>query len=41
MSIATELKRICILVPAYNEQEVLPEFYSRVCAVVDKIERYV
>lgn len=34
------LKKICILVPAYNEQEVLSEFYRQVSIVVDKLPDY-
>lgn len=41
MKAATELKKICILVPAYNEQDVLPEFYKRLCFVVGELKEYV
>lgn len=36
----TTLKKICILVPAYNEQEVLQEFYARLSAVAAKLDTY-
>ena len=32
---ATELTRISVVVPAYNEAEVLPEFHRRLAAVLD------
>src|SRR5437016_2603586 len=28
---------LTIVVPAYNEQEVLPEFHRRLCAVIDAL----
>ncbi|MBD1381373.1 glycosyltransferase family 2 protein [Metabacillus arenae] len=34
------MKLITILVPAYNEEEVLPQFYERVTSVIDAIEDY-
>lgn len=36
-----KLKKICILVPAYNEQEVLTEFHKRVCAVIEGLTNYI
>ena len=27
--------RLCVVVPAYNEQDVLPEFHRRLAAVLD------
>lgn len=31
------VKKLSIIVPVYNEQEVLPEFYLRICAVLDNL----
>lgn len=36
----THCKKICIIVPAYNEQDVLYEFHKRVCGVIDKLVNY-
>lgn len=29
---------LCVVVPVYNEQEVLPEFHRRMCAVLDTLD---
>ena len=31
------MKQIDILVPCYNEEAVLPQFYQRTCAVIDAL----
>ena len=31
------MKQIDILVPCYNEEAVLPQFYERTCAVIDSL----
>lgn len=34
------MKQIDILVPCYNEEAVLPQFYERTCAVIDSLRDY-
>lgn len=34
------MKQIDILVPCYNEEAVLPQFYERTCAVIDSLPDY-
>lgn len=34
------MKQIDILVPCYNEEAVLPQFYQRTCAVIDALPDY-
>ncbi|WP_321330289.1 glycosyltransferase family 2 protein [uncultured Ilyobacter sp.] len=34
------MKKITILVPAYNEEEVLEQFYARVSSIMNKIKEY-
>lgn len=34
------MKQIDILVPCYNEEAVLPQFYERTCAVIDSLRNY-
>lgn len=31
-------RSLCVVVPVYNEQEVLPEFHRRMCAVLDTLD---